>query len=172
MFAAKFSREPRRMNIFEKEAANWIEQLTDVRSFKKLAAYVKNAYYVNGDGCIVKGIKKAPTKSLDFYWETGSYRFYATHKLIRESGGHQDGSFREVRHAMELFQKAGAEDNMVFVAIMDGPYFNDTKMNDLNRFSRQQEPKSIALNIGKLSNLLREYSIAHVQLTAGHESNF
>ena len=157
MFASHFAKVPRRMNIFANAAADWIENLLGVRQFRRLPPAGRYAFYINRGGEVVQGMRTPPTKSLDFRWETGEYSFFTTHKFIGEPGGGQVGSFRQVRRAMELFQKAGAENNIVFLAITDGPYFNESRLDELNRFARLHEPKSFALSIDRLPRLLEEY---------------
>ncbi len=158
MFSAHFAKEPRRTGLHENLAKEWIKQLDLVRDFQSLPKSGENAHFITSDGAIARGMTRPPTKSLDFSWKTGDFIFYATHKYIKEGGGHQDGSFMEVKDAMKLFQNAGANRREVFIAILDGPYFTAKKFSEINRFSRgdgSQPPWSWAIAIGELPDLLK-----------------
>lgn len=158
MFAAHFSKEPRRQGIHEKAAAEWLEQLRDVENFEILPKSGRNAWYITGDGELRQGKRKhsGSSKSLDFRWRTGSYKIFAAHKFTKEGGGGQDNQFLEVRNLLEIFQKGSEEDDIILLVIVDGPYFTEAKMNDLHRFEREKPPMSKALSIGEVPEFLEE----------------
>lgn len=154
LFASHFALEPRRTGLHENVAAKWINELDAVSNFETLSKSGKNAYYVTSDGEIRKGMEHPPTKSLDFMWTTGNTLFFATHKYTKESGGNQDSQFKEVRHLLELFQKGNISGDIVLIAIVDGPYYNSRRMDDLRRFTRERQPLSFAIPIEELPSLL------------------
>lgn len=122
MFRWCFVVDPIRQNVFEKIAAEHIESMTGISSFKK---------YGTNDLFIVAGAlkeKKEPkgmrpeSKSIDFSWKYGRRNFYASHKYTNESGGAQDNQYRGVQRFIEDANKIGGRD--IFVAIVDGEYYN------------------------------------------------
>lgn len=156
MSAAMFSKKPDRQGMHEEAAGKWLEQLDNVNNFLKLPKRGNSACYITGDG-EVRNVKRKPpgsSKSLDFCWETGVYTIFAAHKFTREGGGSQDNQFLEVRNLLELFQKGSASEQTVLLIIVDGPYFTETKMNDLHRFEREKPPFSKALSIGDVPAFL------------------
>ena len=157
LFASHFALEPRRTGLHENVAAEWIKELDTVTNFETLPKSGRNAFYVTSDGEIRKGMEHPPTKSLDFKWVTGKTLFFATHKYTKESGGNQDSQYKEVRHLLELFQKANISGEIVIVAIVDGPYYTRRRMDDLRRFTRDRKPMSFAIAIEELPGLLNQF---------------
>ena len=114
MFAAHFSKEPRRQGIHEKAADEWLEKLKDVENFEILPKSGKNAWYITGDGELRQGRRKhsGSSKSLDFRWRTGSNEIFAAHKFTKEEeavktisfwrSGTYWRSFRKVLKGMTL----------------------------------------------------------------------
>lgn len=156
MFSAHFAKEPRRQGLHERIAAEWLERLETIRNFETLPKSGKNAWYITSDGNLRQGMRPAPSKSLDFTWEAGNRRIYASHKYTREGGGNQDSQFMEMKLLLEHFQKGAELDNVVLLVIVDGPYFTKNKMNDLRRLERSSPPVSRALPIEKVPVLLEK----------------
>ena len=140
MFASHFTKEPRRTSLHESLAFQWLKEEELISNLEKLPTGGKMAVYITGDGDVRTGMSKAPSKSLDFRWQTGSYTIYASHKYTKEGGGNQDSQFKEVRRLLELFQKGSSRDNTMLLVIVDGPYYTNSKMNDLLRFCRDKRP--------------------------------
>lgn len=147
MFAAHFAKEPRRTNFHEKEAMRWLDKVSAIENIERLSPSGGNAFYITSDGNVEQGMNNPPTKSLDFRWRTDEYTVYASHKYTREGGGNQDSQFREVRRLLELFQKGNEKKSTILLAIVDGPYYNDAKMDDLKRFWRHTPPLSDVMPI-------------------------
>ena len=157
MFAALFSKEPRRQGFHEKIAADWLKEEEGISGFEILPKSGKNAFYIDSDGEIRKGMKNPSSKSLDFHWTSGGIEFFAAHKYTKEGGGNQDSQFKEMKDLLSNFQKSAEIDN-VLVVIVDGPYYTDSKMDELRRFLRDRPPKSYACPIQDVPGILREYS--------------
>lgn len=147
MFAAWFAKEPRRTKIHERIAAAWLEEIELISDFDDLPASGPDAWYIATDGELRQGKKPATVKSLDFRWQTGQYTVFASHKYTRESGGNQDSQFQEVQAMLKHFQQCGNNTGIVLLAIVDGPYYTETKMQQLRRFERTTAPISKALPI-------------------------
>jgi hypothetical protein len=156
MFSAHFAKEPRRQGIHEKIAAEWLEKVGCVKNFKTLPKQGKNAWYITSDGNLQQGMKPAPSKSLDFKWESGEYLVFASHKYTKEGGGNQDSQFKEMRLLLEHFQKGAERDSVILLVIVDGPYYNSERMRNLKRFERVAAPISRALPIEQIPGFLEE----------------
>ena len=66
--------------------------------------------------------KSKATKSIDFYWEVGKNKFYATHKYTHEDREAQDNQYIDV----QTFLKNAFDNddkNTYFLAICDGEYY-------------------------------------------------
>ena len=129
MFAARFAILPITQGFHQKIASGYIKTLPMVENFKLLPVSGKDACYIDGHGAIVKK-EKLPknfslTKSLDFSWETVGYKFFASHKYTRGCGGAQDNQYKDIKIALEYYQKGGADEGNIFFAICDGPYYKD-----------------------------------------------
>lgn len=163
MFAAHFAKEPRRMSVHEKEAAKWIEALPGVEKFKTLPKSGKNAFKVSSDGNVVqlKQMPNLPGKSLDFRWKTEDATFYAMHKYTKEGGGTQDSQYQEMVELMKRFLHC-RDEKLVLAVIVDGEYYqenNAKRLRILQSHQRPQAPKSHALTIGELPDLLKKYML-------------
>ena len=158
MFAAHFAKEPRRQNIHESAAGEWLRAQKDVvQSFEKLPTSGKNAFYITGDGELRQDGRTRPSKSLDFRWKSNGFTVFAAHKYTKEGGGTQDNAFREVRSLIEHFQKGAADDDIILLVIVDGPYYTKARMSDLKRFERENHPPySRALPIQAVPDFLKE----------------
>jgi len=158
MFAATFSKEPRRTGYHEKAARNWLKELEHVTNFKKLKSSGRDSLYVKQGGEIggpPEATKRASSKSLDFQWETGRYTVYAMHKYNTETGGHQMGQYDEIRKTLQMFNNAGAKDTEVLIAIVDGEIYSSDRLNELRRYTRQSPPHSFAGPIEEVPSILK-----------------
>ena len=156
MFASWFAKEPRRQGLHEGIAADWLRQDEDVNDFDVLRKSGPDAYYITSDGEIRQGMANPPGKSIDFYWKTGRTEVFAYHKYTKEGGGNQDSQFAEMKDALGRFQRS-AERNKILLVIVDGPYYTQRKMEDLKRFTRDQEPRSFACHIYDVPVILSQY---------------
>lgn len=159
MFAANFAKEPRRTGLHQKEAAKWLQGLDAVSEFFVLPASGNRALYVTSDGeiqsgAILKGSK--PSKSLDFQWLTGSVICYAMHKYTREGGGNQDSQYKEMRDLLRNFQSCSNRECLLIV-IVDGPYYSDQRMDLLRNDTRSRHPRSYAVHLVEVPEILDEY---------------
>ncbi len=154
MFAAHFAIEPRRQGIHEHAAAEWLEKLEGVENFVKLPKSGPLALYITSDGEVRKGMKRAPSKSLDFHWRVGKRHYFASHKYTFEGGGNQDSQFKEMKDLLEKFQKGSASPNIALLVIADGPYYTESKMAELRRFTRSSAPLSHALSIDQIPSVI------------------
>ncbi len=156
MFAAHFAKEPRRTGFHEHVAADWLKEEKHISDFRILPKSGAEAYYVTRDGEIRKGMRNPPSKSLDFYWQTGNTEFFVAHKYTKEGGGNQDSQFKEMRDLLHHFQ-GSAEKDRVLLIIVDGPYYTSQKMSDLQRFLRSHPPRSYACPIEHVPDIIAEY---------------
>lgn len=154
MFAAHFTKEPRRTGLHEKEAAKWLNELDQVEEFQVLPKSGRDAFYISSDGEVRQNMIGAPSKSLDFRWKTGKFIIYASHKYTREGGGNQDSQYKEIAHLLEMFQKARESEQVILLAIVDGPYYTESRMRRLRRFCRDKPPMSAAMTIETVPDFL------------------
>ena len=157
MFAAHFAVEPRRQGFHERIAANWLEEEESVKNFTVLNKQGRDALYVNSDGEIVSGLAHNPSKSLDFRWWTGNTTCYASHKYTLEGGGNQDSQYKEMLALLQKFH--GCHDtSCILIVIVDGRYFTQKKMLELQHKTRTHGPKSFAVHIEDVPTILKEYA--------------
>lgn len=154
MFAAHFAKEPRRTGLHENEAAEWLKRLDQVKEFARLPKSGENAVYISSDGEVRQNMARAPSKSLDFRWRTGKFTVYASHKYTREGGGNQDSQYNEILHLLTMFQRARESEDVVLLAIVDGPYYTKSRMDRLHRFCRDRAPRSEAMQIEAVPDFL------------------
>lgn len=150
LFANSFATEPRRQGLHEKTAADWLKRHEPlISNFETLPKSGKDALLINSDGEIVlrKHSRAKPSKTLDFRWATGKYTVYATHKYTKEPGGGQDNQFKEVLELLKKFQNGSASEDCILFAIVDGPYYTEAKLEELNKLTRPNPPLSYATNI-------------------------
>ena len=84
---------------------------------------------------------KPKSKSIDFYWECGSKKFYAFHKYTKDSGGHQDNQYRDLQVFIGEANTSGIKDSY-FLAIADGDYYSTN--NGRARTTKIERLKQIA----------------------------
>jgi len=159
MFAAHFAKEPRRTGLHERYAAQWIERLPMVTNFRTLPKNGPDSIYITRDGNIIRGSSgNRPGKSLDFMWTTGNTTCYAMHKYTKEGGGHQDSAHVEMVDVLRHFMSCNMRTCVLFV-IADGPYFEGRKMAELRNYLRASPPRSYALPIDELPDVLATIEI-------------
>lgn len=158
MFAANFAREPRRQGFHEIVARDWLEKKTRL-NIEVLPKSGPNSFYVTRDGVITKipREEQKPSKSLDFKWTHGNVNFYAMHKYTKEGGGNQDSQFKEMIDLLTNYQRATNPSNALIV-IVDGPYYNQTRMQRLKMRTRTSPPLSFAVPIQEVPDILMKFS--------------
>ncbi len=92
------------------------------------------------------------SKTIDFEWNTGTIKCYASHKYTKNSGGAQDNQYKDIRNFMKNIRDNNTP-NILFFAICDGNYYqnlsrsNMSKMQILNRdFVKNDKLKALTIN--------------------------
>jgi len=132
-FARFFVKDPKKQNIYEEIFFNTLSDKGI--PITKLPASGKNAYHLS-DGNIKKGTSTSTsTKSLDF--RVDNCMMY--NKYIKEKGGAQDNQYRDLIHFLQESKKYTEthNDDMTFVAVADGPYFDD-KQDDMDQYTNNR----------------------------------
>ena len=121
--AAHFAVDPSKQKIHEKTAAEFIRNLDGVVDFNHLpnkALYVSNGVPITGDE-----LKTYPTaKTIDFKWQYGTFKIYASHKYTHDSGGSQGNQYKD----LQAFVRAcygSMNSKLRFIAIADGPFYQE-----------------------------------------------
>ena len=156
--AAVLAREARRQNIHEQAAAEYVGSLPYVEDFRKLPSSGPNACYFNRDGQLVTKAQlagaRAPSKSIDFQWRTGSVSCYAAQKYTKVGGGNQDSQYNEVQSLLQNFLQR-INNNVALFILVDGPYYDGPKLARLRALVRTQSPKSYVASVNELVPILR-----------------
>lgn len=140
MLAAKFAKDPKKRNIYEKVAAREIREIAGVENFLNLPSRAK--YLLNG-AVVGKKPEGASTnvKTVDFEWDYNDYRFYASHKYTKDSGGAQDSAYKDIQSFIEEANKT-TYSKTFFLAIADGLYYRGTDQQ--TNTTRMQRLKDLA----------------------------
>ena len=154
MFRAWFAVDPGRQSIHQKLAADWLRELPWVDGFDVLPVVGRNAWYVTGDGDLVKGRNPHKLKSLDFRWRTGMRSVFAMHKYTKQGGGSQDNQFTDVMSTLACWSAGAADESTVLLGIVDGDYYTGKKMGELRSRCRVVRPLSFALPITQVPSCL------------------
>ena len=157
MFAATFAKAPSRTGFHESIAAEWLRKELNL-PIDVLPKAGTNSFYITSDGVIaqVSDDERKPSKSLDFQWQVGDITFYAMHKYTREGGGAQDNQFKEMLATLDNFIRA-TNKKKVFIVIADGAYYTKTKMDELKSLTRDHTPKSFAVHIEDVPQIVAQY---------------
>lgn len=124
IFKMVFVKEPRRQNIYEREAAGWLRRQPGIDKFRRLDTRGRMV-------CAVRVIPKAvlrkkggsaATWGFDFKWTTRGRTVYAAHKYTLESGGSQDAQYEDLYDFIDAANQSRAPGAM-FIVIVDGPYY-------------------------------------------------
>ncbi|MCL2040158.1 MAG: hypothetical protein FWG85_06990 [Bacteroidetes bacterium] len=164
IFRCVFSKEPSKQNLYQTLAATFINSLPMVENFEILASGGKNAVYIE-NGKLFTGIdlinKAKEVKSIDFSWNVGKIKFYASHKYTKDSGGAQDNQYLDIQNFLKNARDNNSKDT-IFLAICDGKYYQkkDSQTNDetkILRLKRLTDNKtSFVLTINELMDFLKE----------------
>lgn len=119
------SKDPTKQNFQEKIAKEFLEKnIEGIKNFEILPKNGEKSKYLANGVLLTKEELTTDnhTKSIDFYWEYKDYKFYATHKYTKESGGAQDNQYDDVKkflsHAKQYTKKG-----VFFIAICNGNYY-------------------------------------------------
>ncbi len=127
LVASIFIKEPNKQNFTEKIISDAIKKNDLVENFMTS----KDGEIFLENGKITKE-RKVGNKSIDFSWKTNGKNVFASQKYINESGGGQDNQFNDVKNFLMNAQNSNKDE--FFIAIVDGKYFNQSKMNYLKSF--------------------------------------
>lgn len=147
--ASFFVKEPIKQNIIENFIANHIMNISFVSNFNNLYSSVK-LFVV--DGIIIEE-RKDGIKSIDYSWNIGNKTFYASQKYTSESGGAQDNQFNDIINFLSN-ASLNKDENIYFVAIVDGNYYNERKINILKKYCNK---KTLIANYFNIEKVLSQY---------------
>lgn len=128
--ASFFAKDPAKQNITEQIVADIIKSNEEVENFSVLSKSGKNSLRLDDKGNLIKGNSGMKnTKSVDYSFQYRGSQVLATQKFTRGTGGSQDNQCRDVID----FLKHGSlrEGKEQFMAILDGDYYSEEKMNEL-----------------------------------------
>lgn len=155
MFAAHFATDPKKQKLHEKVAATWLSKIPEVEKFQTLPSSGKGSLYVAIDGEIRGGRGRAPGKSLDFRWTTKGKTCVASHKYTQQEGGAQDQQFNEMLELLKRFRDC-VQTDYVLIVIVDGTYYTERKMQQLQNLVRNDNLRSFAVHIEQVPEILAE----------------
>jgi len=166
IFRCVFSKDPSKQNLYQTLAATFIQSLPMIINFEVLASGGKNAVYIENGKLfygtdLINQAKEA--KSIDFSWDVGEIKFYASHKYTKDSGGAQDNQYIDIQNYLKNTRDNNNK-NTVFLAICDSKYYQqkDSKTGDETKIIRLQRltdnKTSFVLTINELHNFLKKYS--------------
>ena len=120
-----FVKDPKRQNIYENVAADWLRRQPQINDFRHLGPcdlMICAGLVMTKDELRKRGGATA-AKSIDFMWNTREHKVYATHKYTLEGGGAQDNQYRDLHSFIDESNRSTAS-STIFVAIADGPYYD------------------------------------------------
>ena len=122
-----FAKDPKKQNIYEKIAAEFIKKIQGVTDFENLG---NNVLFLS-QGSIYKKHEKRPypnAKTIDFIFQYNSKQIYASHKYTDAEGGAQGSQYKDLKTFIEEARDNKDKDTF-FIAIADGPFY---QRNDVN----------------------------------------
>ena len=146
LVASIFIKEPNKQNFTEKIISDAIKKNDLVENFMTS----KDGEIFLENGKITKE-RKVGNKSIDFSWKTNGKNVFASQKYINESGGGQDNQFNDVKNFLMNAQNSNKDE--FFIAIVDGKYFNQSKMNYLKSF---EDDNIFVCSIHSLQEVLKK----------------
>jgi len=158
---AFFAKDPKKQNIFEKMACEFIEAM-GVDEFENLPnneLIVTNGAVMDRKTFKSKG-GTAQAKTIDFKWKYKGATFYASHKYTKESGGAQDNQYKDLQAFIKDANHTTL-DNTYFIVIADGPYYNtrdgETGKSRIDTLKSKAHPPAVhACTMGELETLMKE----------------
>lgn len=145
LFAFFFIKDPKKQNIYEKTAVEFISGIKGISYIKNLPNN-KKIFIV--DGQISDTKKDTNVKSVDFEIIYRGKTFYAFHKFINVEGGAQDNQYNDVKTCMK--NSIGNEVGIIFIC--DGPYFN--RRNRMEYLKSIEDENTKACDISRLEKVL------------------
>ncbi len=101
-------------------------------------------------------------KSIDFEWEVGAFKFFASHKYTKDGGGAQDNQYEDIQNFLRHTRDCNLK-NTIFLAICDGEYYltKDSKTGDITKIERLKRltdgKTSFVMQIDELKEFLAEF---------------
>lgn len=121
-------KDPKRQNVYEKEAARWFKTLPSVSSFRSRRA-AKQAMRRGAATAAVPGLtvqgSAVLARNVDFSWRTGSCTVHAAHTYTHDSGGMQGRQYDALRSFIDEANKS-TDPKRIFIAIADGRFYGMT----------------------------------------------
>lgn len=127
--AVRFSKDPKRQNIYENIFYDYLRE--NNRDVIKLPLSGPKSVYLTRIGLSMGGEDDPDsTKSLDFYEEIGDKEIYYYHKYTESGGGAQANQYNDLKTFLRLAERfcQNHRDNNIFVAVADGPFYDDVKL--------------------------------------------
>ena len=157
MFAAHFTKAPKRTKFHKKVAHDWLNQKLGLM-VAPLHSRGKNAFFVTSNGEIKKinGRKPPSLRALDFMWGKNGNIFYAMHKYTEGTGGAQSQNSIQMETALKNFENNN-DPNIVLIVIVDGSYYDEDRMRELNDFIQKTPPRSYAVHIEDVPAIMENY---------------
>jgi len=130
--AVRFSKDPKRQNIYERIFHDFLKERG--RKLIKLPSIGPTSVFLTRIG-LSFGSKNHTdsTKSLDFYENIRDKEIYYYHKYTEHGGGAQANQFNDLKTFLRLSNRycRNNDDNYIFVAVADGPFYDADKMDYL-----------------------------------------
>lgn len=146
LVASFLIKEPGKQNISEIIIAEEIKKIPLLESFINYSATVK-LFIVDGE---LTSKRVDGVKSIDYSWIYNGKQIYATQKYTVGSGGAQDNQHNDIIISLKNAKKMKAD---YFIAIVDGNYYTEKKMNNLKKY----ETKNVKVcKSGTLEEILIE----------------
>jgi len=125
MFRWWFVKDPKKQNIYERTAADYISRIPGVSKFKK---YGTNEMFVSSGGVFTqesfrKSGMHSSAKTIDFGWIYENTQFYAAHKYTKDSGGAQGNQYKDLISFIKEANNSSLADT-IFLVIADGEFYN------------------------------------------------
>lgn len=114
-------KDPKRQNVYEKEAARWLKTLPSVSSFRSHRAAKQAGAAAAVPGLTVQG-SAVLARNVDFSWRTGSCTVHAAHTYTHDSGGMQGRQYDVLRSFIDEANKS-TDPKRIFIAIADGRFY-------------------------------------------------
>ncbi len=151
---AFFSKDPKKQNVYEKIAANYIKKIQGVTNFQNLP---NNKFFVVNGKIVTKEHKQlSNAKTIDFYFEYNSKKIYASHKYTKDKGGAQDHQYKDLQNFINNVRD-NTDRETIFIAIADGDYYN-TKDNraDLTKIKNLKAKCTKTVKVCTIYDLQKE----------------
>jgi hypothetical protein len=136
--ASQFAKDPAKQNTTESWVADIVKSNPNIIEFESLPKGGKGSIRIGIDGNFIYDVKGqvVATKSVDYKFKLNGDTYYCTQKFTRGKGGAQDNQYKEVQEFLRYGSRVLAP-RTYFVAILDGDYFDDSKMEELNTLFNQ-----------------------------------